>query len=132
MGVPDAAHDTALKAAKPREKPYKLFDGEGLYLLVKPTGARLWRFKYRQGGVERTARRWGPIPAPALKPPARSERRRAELIAAGVDPGAKRKADKAALADSFKAVVDEWLGKQKATLEPDTVARLKSWLDVVC
>lgn len=40
---------TALKIdkAKPKEKNYSLFDGNGLYLLVKASGSKLWRFKYR-------------------------------------------------------------------------------------
>jgi hypothetical protein len=44
---------TAVEGAKRREKPYKLFDGGGLYLLVKPNGARWWRLKYRLDGVEK-------------------------------------------------------------------------------
>jgi hypothetical protein len=34
--------ETAIRSAKPREKPYKLFDERGLYLLMAPTGGRLW------------------------------------------------------------------------------------------
>jgi len=37
--------DAALKAAKPKEKPYKFADGEGLYLLINPDGSRWWRVK---------------------------------------------------------------------------------------
>ena len=47
--------DAKIKAAKAKEKPCKLSDGEGLYLLIKPNGARLWRFKYRYGGKEKLA-----------------------------------------------------------------------------
>jgi len=39
--------------AKPQAKPYKLFDGKGLYIEVAPTGARWWRFKYRIAGKEK-------------------------------------------------------------------------------
>jgi hypothetical protein len=45
--------DLKIKKAKPREKPYKLADGGGLYLLVKPNGSKLWRQKYRYHGKER-------------------------------------------------------------------------------
>jgi ABC-2 type transport system ATP-binding protein len=45
--------DPAIKAAKPRERPYKLFDERGLYLFIPPTGARLWRLKYRLHGREK-------------------------------------------------------------------------------
>lgn len=46
--------DSAIKAAKPKAKPYKLTDGLGLYLDIKPTGSKLWRLKYRFGGQEKT------------------------------------------------------------------------------
>lgn len=39
--------------SKPKEKPYKLFDGGGLYLEVSPAGGKLWRFKYRFMGKEK-------------------------------------------------------------------------------
>jgi hypothetical protein len=53
--------DTAIRAAKPREKSYKLFDALGLYLEVAPTGSKLWRLKYRHDG-ERTVSPWARIP----------------------------------------------------------------------
>ncbi len=43
----------AVRKAKPRDKPYKLFDERGLFLLVNPTGSKLWRFKYRFGKKEK-------------------------------------------------------------------------------
>ena len=45
--------DKAIQAAKPSERPYKLADGEGLTLLVKPNGSKLWRFRYRHDGREK-------------------------------------------------------------------------------
>lgn len=45
--------DTACKNAKPAEKPYKRFDGGGLYLEVMPNGSKLWRLKYRYLGKEK-------------------------------------------------------------------------------
>lgn len=44
-----------VKAAKPREKPYRLADGDGLYLYVSPTGVRAWQFRYRLNGKPLTA-----------------------------------------------------------------------------
>ena len=46
--------DTKIKKAKPKNKMYKLFDGDGLYLEVKPTDRKVWRIKYRLFGKERT------------------------------------------------------------------------------
>ena len=45
--------DTAIRKAKPKDKPYKVSDSQGLYLLVNPRGSKLWRVKYRINGVER-------------------------------------------------------------------------------
>jgi len=121
----------SVEAAKTREKAYKLFDERGLYLYVTPAGGRLWRLKYR------LARREGLLalgawPGVTLKRAREKGDEARRLIANGIDPSAERRKAKAALADTFHAVSDEWLAKQGATLEPDTVARLKSWLDVVC
>jgi len=44
--------DMQCRTAKPRLKPYKLFDGEGLYLELMPSGAKYWRQKYRIHGKE--------------------------------------------------------------------------------
>lgn len=39
--------------AKPKERPYKLSDGDGLHLLIQPGGSKLWRFRYRFAGQEK-------------------------------------------------------------------------------
>ena len=41
-----ALNNTQIEKAKPKEKEYTLSDGKGLYLLIKPNGAKLWRFNY--------------------------------------------------------------------------------------
>jgi integrase len=103
--------ELAVKAAKPREKPYKLFDERGLYLLVSPTGARLWRFKYRQDRTERLLT-FGAHPEVSLKR-ARDKRDEARRkIAEGVDP---RRLD--ANGETFEDVAWEWLEKQKNLAE---------------
>ena len=48
-----ALTEIKIKNAKPKDKAYKLSDGEGLYLLVQPTGSKLWRIKYRYMGKEK-------------------------------------------------------------------------------
>jgi hypothetical protein len=52
----DKLTDSKVRQAKPADKPYKLFDGGGLFLLVQPGGSKLWRLKYRFGGKAREAR----------------------------------------------------------------------------
>jgi hypothetical protein len=46
--------DTAIKAARPKDKPIKLFDSQGLFLIVSPGGGKWWRFKYRLAGKHKT------------------------------------------------------------------------------
>ena len=79
-------------------------------MLVMPTGGRLWRFRYRHRGVEKLFA-LGQYPDVTLKR-AREKRNEARrVVADGVDPSAKRQAEKAS-ADTFQAIASEWLGLQ--------------------
>lgn len=73
--------DRRIKDALPREKGYKLTDAGGLYLFIAPSGSRLWRLKYRRGGVEK-ALSIGPYPKVGLAE-ARRERDSAKLALSG-------------------------------------------------
>lgn len=102
--------DAALRNARPREKPVKLFDDGGLYVILTPAGARWWRFDYRCSGKRRTVS-LGVYPAVGLKD-ARAKRDEArKQLAAGIDPSAARKAAKAAEADTLEVVAREWYAK---------------------
>ena len=59
-----ALTDVVIKNAKPRAKPYKLGDARGLFLLVQPSGGKLWRLKYRVDGREKKLglATWIPVP----------------------------------------------------------------------
>src|ERR1700689_1823930 len=105
----------ALRAAKPAQKPYKLSDGGGLYLLINPNGALWWRFKYQFEGREKLLS-MGVYPHVSLQQ-ARTLRDGAKkTLANGVDPSAKRQAEKSSTANSFEAVAREWLALQEKTL----------------
>lgn len=105
--------DTAVRNAKPREKPYKLADSGALYLLISPGGSKLWRFKYRVDGKEKLLA-LGAYPEIPLKQ-ARDRRDEARrLLANGVDPGVKRQVEKAAAGDTFEAIAREWFAKFSA------------------
>ena len=101
--------DAAIRAAKPRAKPFRLFDGLGLYIEVHPSGAKLWRMKYRFDGKEKRLA-FGAWPEVSL---AQARARRADarrILAEGIDPGqARRRA-----APSFDAVAREWIGRHLA------------------
>jgi integrase len=106
--------DTAIRNSKPELKPRKLFDGGGLFLLVAPTGGKLWRLKYRFDGKEKLLS-LGAYPAISLKD-ARDQRDQArKLLATDIDPGTHRKTHKAARADakadSFEVIAREWFSK---------------------
>jgi len=82
--------DTAIRKAKSKFKQYKVSDAGGLYLLIKPDGARYWRVKYRHGGKERLLA-LGVYPHVSLAE-ARSERDDAKrLLKQGLDPVTARK-----------------------------------------
>ena len=101
--------DTAVKNATPSEKPYKLADALGLYVIVNPNGSKWWRVDYRHQGKRKTLSA-GVYPTVTLKQ-ARAERDRLrESLDKGLDPGLKRKADIDAQnrVDTFEAVAREW------------------------
>jgi integrase len=101
-----------IKTAAPSDKPYKLFDDGGLFLLVRPTGHRGWRFKYRVNGHEKLIS-LGPYPTVSLAKARLKLRRAKALLLDGIDPSLKRKAEKYAGADSFEAVAREWYGSHE-------------------
>jgi integrase len=106
--------DTGVRNAKPGEKPVKLFDERGLFMIVTPAGGKWWRLKYRFDQKEKMLS-LGVYPDVGLKD-ARDRRDTArKLIAAGIDPSLNRKAQKAArqqsVANSFEVVAREWYVK---------------------
>jgi integrase len=108
--------DSAIRNAKPKDKPYKLADGGGLYLLVTPKGGKWWRLDYRFNSKRKTLS-MGVYPDVSLKS-ARDRRSEAKTqLADGIDPGEIRKATKASQSDAngFEAVAREWWGKREPT-----------------
>jgi hypothetical protein len=100
-----------VETAKPKEKPYKLADGGGLYLLVNPNGKRYWRLKYRSLRKEKLLA-IGVYPDVSLAE-ARSKREDAKrTLAAGNDPSLERKIEKLSrqqdAENSFEAITREW------------------------
>lgn len=103
--------DTKIKALEPREKDYKVSDAGGLFLLVKPTGAKYWRQKYRFLGKEKLLA-IGTYPAVSLKEARKVQEEAKELLRNGVDPSDFRKQQKARreheAGNSFGAIAREW------------------------
>ena len=110
--------DTTIRNAKPTDKPFKLYDGDGLYPQVMPSGGKWRRFKYRFADKEKLVS-VGTYPEISLKA-ARARREAARtLVAEGVDPSENRRATKAARverdANSFEVIASEWFGKFAST-----------------
>lgn len=86
--------DTAIRKAKPRAKPFKVFDTNGLLMIVTPAGGKWWRLRYTMDGKEKLLS-LGTYPDTSLAA-ARERRDKARrLLAEGIDPGQQRKEDKA-------------------------------------
>ena len=106
-----ALTDTAIKNAKPTDKPRKIMDEKGLFLLVTPNGGKWWRLRYKFDGKEKLLS-LGTYPEVSLKAARQKRDEARELIAAGVDPGENRKAQKASsrllAANSFEVIAREW------------------------
>ena len=123
--------DTRIKQAKPQEKPYRLTDGGGLHLEVRPTGAKLWRLRYRLAGKENVFA-IGRYPEVELKE-ARTERDAAKkIIKEGVHPSHKRKLDRirqtSEHSNTFCSVAEEWLERNADHWTERTYRQRKSAL----
>ena len=123
--------DTQLSKSRPRPTPYRMTDGKGLYLVVTPSGGRLWRWKYRFEGREKLMA-LGQYPDVSLL---KARERHAEgrrLLADGIDPMVERKATKTAevAVTSFAGIAGLWLAHWGVNKSPKhiagTVRRLKA------
>jgi len=122
---------TAINNAKPKNKPYKLTDEKGLYLLIQSTGSKLWRFDYRFLGKRKTLA-LGSYPDVSLSH-ARDKRDKARSLLASdppIDPSENRKAEKSSKLlsseNSFEVIAREWWQthmKNKASSHKDKVIR---------
>jgi len=121
--MPTSLSDAKVRNAKPRTKPYKLTDGEGLFLVTMPSGSKYWRLRYFFAGKEKVLA-LGVYPEITLAD-ARDRRAQArKVLAAGSDPAEKKKEAKRLVAfksaNTFEAVAREWLDKRKHAWAPIT------------
>ena len=123
--------DAAIRASKSRDAPYRLNDGDGLYLLIRPDGTPKggwwWRFDYSHHGRRKTLS-LGTYPDTGLQSARRKADEARKLVQEGTDPSDVRKVEKARnaeqkeakrrreagipQADSFEAIALEWYGKR--------------------
>ena len=107
--------DAAIRAAKSKNKPYKLADGKGLFLLVNPNGSKLWRFKYAYLGKEKSLS-LGAYPAVGLKKARADSDAAREELASRKDPSFEKKkreiAETLSAATTFGTVAAEYIEKR--------------------
>ncbi|MDM1844189.1 tyrosine-type recombinase/integrase [Serratia ureilytica] len=103
--------DVKVRTAKPQDKPYKLADGGGLYLLVNTNGSRYWRLKYRVMGREKLLS-IGVYPDISLAVARQKRDEARKVLAEGNDPSAVKKAEKQAkkiaAENTFESIAREW------------------------
>ncbi|MDZ4307110.1 tyrosine-type recombinase/integrase [Allopontixanthobacter sp.] len=108
--------DIAIRSAKPRQKAYKLFDMQGLFVLVQPSGGKLWRLKYRFGGVEKKLS-LGTYPQVSLRDARKKRDDARDLLADGKDPSFEKQREKLrahTLAENtFTSIANEYCSKRR-------------------
>jgi integrase len=120
-------NDTRVRTAKPADRPIKLSDSGGLYLLIKPNGSKLWRLAYRFAGKQKSLA-FGVYPEVTLKH-AREKRDEAKrLLVDNVDPSMQHRLEKLKAASTFRAVAEEVLVKLEREGRADVTLAKKRWL----
>ncbi|MEW6596956.1 MAG: integrase arm-type DNA-binding domain-containing protein [Pseudomonadota bacterium] len=126
-----ALSDSAIRAMKPGEKPYKVTDEKGLYLLVTPAGGRLWRLKFRNAVGAEKKLSLGAYPDVSLKE-ARAKRDEARSkLANGVDPAAKKQLEKRAAKisaeNTFRSVARAYIAKNQRDGKAAATVSKREW-----
>ena len=127
--------DAACRSAKPTDRAYKLFDGDGLYLLVQPNGRKGWRLRYVKPDGREGLTSFGNYPIVGLSDARRKRLEVKRMLADGIDPiGAKNQAKTDALIKgrTFESVALGWHTEMSAKWAPDysktVMSRLKTHL----
>ena len=127
--------DVQVRNAKPKGKLFTLSDGGGLFLAVLPTGGKSWRFKYQFGGKEKRLV-FGLWPDVSLAQARKLRENARSLLAEGIDPGEKRKRDKAeseaqteAALNTFEKVAREWHTSHLVSWSAGHAARVLSRME---
>ncbi|QKJ51384.1 integrase [Providencia rettgeri] len=116
--------DTEIKAAKPQDKDYQLYDGDGLTLLIKSSGSKLWQFRYyRPYTKQRTKQSFGAYPAVTLSDARKLRAESRSLLAKDIDPQEYQKDQirnsQEAKINTFQLVAERWWEVKKSTVTED-------------
>lgn len=126
--------DRTIKAAKPREKAYKLADGGGLYLEVTPAGTKLWRMKFKQANGKESRLAFGHYPEVSLADARISRDAARKQMGAGIDPGQAKRLEKlqrtTSASNTFESVAREWHANMLETWQTRTADNIMRRLEV--
>lgn len=124
-----------VKSAEAAEKPFRLYDGNGLFLLVQPNGSKLWRYKFRYGGKEQLLA-LGQFPAISL---AEARSRHAEAraaVLAGRNPCEERReakrAESVAVLNTVAAIAAHWFESHGRRVTRERARVIESLLHLHC
>jgi hypothetical protein len=124
--------DAKVRALKGKTAQFKISDGEGLYVLVPPSGAKLWRLAYRFKGKQKSVA-LGKYPEVSLLEARRARDAAKRPLSAGTDPAESRKAEKRkqkiVAGNTFEAVANEWFDTNRYRWVESYSTRLRSRLD---
>lgn len=125
--------DARVRNTRPGPKPMKLADGGGVYLEVRPTGAKLWRFRYRIAGKENVFA-IGDYPGIALAEVRIEHGKARALVKQSIHPSHCRQAERlsthAANANTFEAVAKEWISKRSAGWSSYCLRQVERFLEI--
>ena len=127
--------DTQIRSLKPATRPFKVADTNGLFLLVQPSGALLWRFRFKLYGVERKLS-LGIYPEVSLKDARQLRDEARAKLTDGIDPIAEKRQrrikEQLAAKATFKLVAEEYIEKmEKEGKSPATLKKARWFLELL-
>ncbi|HEI8439781.1 TPA: integrase arm-type DNA-binding domain-containing protein [Acinetobacter baumannii] len=124
--------DSKIKTLKPTEKMYRILDAERLYIEVRPSGKKIWRFKYTLNGKEGTIS-FGEYPSVSLAEARKRKEDAKVLLAKGINPvedrNQKEEEKRAATNNSFKAITEEFIKEKMKYKSEGYVDRFKGAME---
>ncbi len=124
--------DLKVRKLKPKDKPYKISDMEALYILVNPSGSKLWKMDYSFEGKRKTMS-FGKYPAVTLKKARQRKDEARELLADGIDPMVKKKEELQKVVEktvnTFENIAREWYDTYRAKWSEKHAVRILARLE---
>ena len=121
-------NDRQIKHSKPKDKPYKLTDGNGLYLHITPAGGKLWKLDYAIDGKRKTLS-IGKYPHLSLVEAREAAENARKMKAQDIDPSLAKQEQKAALLNTFQAIAHQWHSANLHRWEPHHATRISKYME---